>query len=102
MFRVPFDASRFVYRVFSFKNLKIPVSNSTASVGLSSLAELEGLATEGALVDLALRRTGERHPVVVEFDDSVGRLACHVVNRILLLGTTINKKQSKPVFHCWA
>lgn len=50
---------------------------------LPSLAELERLPPERALVDLAFGSARERHTVVVELDDGVGRLAGHIVDRVL-------------------
>jgi hypothetical protein len=42
------------------------VSSSGTSIGLTTLAELEGLTAEGTLVDLAFLGSGERYAVVFE------------------------------------
>mmetsp|Transcript_45581 Transcript_45581/g.121197 ORF Transcript_45581/g.121197 Transcript_45581/m.121197 type:complete len:372 (+) Transcript_45581:1171-2286(+) len=60
------------------------VSNSGAAVSLTTLAKLEGLTTEGTLVDLALLSTRERHAIVLELNDSARGLTTHVLNSILV------------------
>lgn len=54
------------------------VGGGGAAVRLSTLAELERLSTERALVDLALRSAGEGETVVLELEDRVGSLTAPV------------------------
>lgn len=61
----------------------LPVSDSTTPMRLASLAELEGLSSEGPLIDPALGGARERHAVVVQLDDSVRCLPSHVVDGVL-------------------
>lgn len=60
------------------------VRDSTGTVRLPALAELLRLATEGPLVDPAFLGTRERHTVVLQLDDGLGRLTRHVVDRVLV------------------
>ena len=46
------------------------VSHSTTSMGLTALAIVVALATEGPLVDFALLGTAERHTVVFKLKSS--------------------------------
>jgi len=79
-----------------------PVSSSSTTVGLPTLAVLEGLAAKGTLIDLAFLRPRERNTImfklnqadlesnksiylcVTYFNDSIGSFAAHVVNSILV------------------
>ncbi|SGY16829.1 BQ5605_C012g07003 [Microbotryum silenes-dioicae] len=60
------------------------VSGGSASVRLSTLAELERLTTERALVNFALLGAGEGKTVVLELENRVRRLSAHVVDGILV------------------
>lgn len=60
------------------------IGHRTASMGLAALAELQALAAERTLVYLAVLGAGEGHAVVLQFDDSLGRLPCHVVYSVLI------------------
>lgn len=51
------------------------VGGGSAAVSLSTLAELERLSTESALVDLALLGTREGKAVVLKLENRVGSLA---------------------------
>ena len=64
-----------------------PVRYTAASVSLASLAELVALASEGSLVDLALRGAAEGHAVVLKLNDGGGSLPGHVVDSILTIDT---------------
>ena len=61
-----------------------PVRSAGTPVGLASPAEVEGLASEGALVDLAILSTGEGQAVVLELTDGCmdqevrGSPLCHM------------------------
>lgn len=61
-----------------------PVGGSSAAVGLAALAELERLATERALVDLAVLGAREGQAEVLELDDRFGGFAAHVMDRVLV------------------
>lgn len=58
------------------------VGGSSTSVGLTTLAELERLTTEGTLVDLALVGSGEWQTKVLKLDDGSWCLSAHVLNGI--------------------
>ena len=60
------------------------VLHAGAAVGLPTVAELKRLATEGALIDLAVVRAGERHAVVLQLDDCLRCNLAHVVDGILV------------------
>lgn len=60
------------------------ISDGTTSVRLSTLAELQALTTESALIDLSILGTREGHAVVLQFDDSLGCLTCHIMDGILI------------------
>ena len=49
-----------------------------------TFTELSGHATKGALIDLAFLGAGERHAVVLKFDDRGNRFAGHVLNGVLI------------------
>jgi len=60
------------------------VSDSAASVCLSTLAVLLRLTTESTLVNLALSGSAEWHAVRFEFSDSEGCLTSHVLHSVLI------------------
>jgi len=60
------------------------ISGTGTSVSLSPRSKFEGLASESALVDLAVVSTREREAVRFELKDSLGRFTAHVVNRVLV------------------
>mmetsp|Transcript_157687 Transcript_157687/g.505719 ORF Transcript_157687/g.505719 Transcript_157687/m.505719 type:complete len:246 (-) Transcript_157687:2-739(-) len=60
------------------------VCRSRATVCLTTLAELQALAAEGALVDLALRGARERQAEGFELQDDLGRQAAHVLDGVLV------------------
>lgn len=78
------------------------IGGGSATVGLTTLSELEGLTTEGTLVDLSLSSTREGDTEVFELkkafqlrvtiepnrrlhlNDSVGGLPTHIMNSILI------------------
>mmetsp|Transcript_18145 Transcript_18145/g.53028 ORF Transcript_18145/g.53028 Transcript_18145/m.53028 type:complete len:423 (-) Transcript_18145:356-1624(-) len=60
------------------------VRSSRATVRLATLAKVQGLASEGALVDLALLGARKGHPEGLELEDSFGSLAAHVVDGVLI------------------
>src|SRR6056297_270073 len=49
-----------------------------------ALAHARGHAAEGPLVDAPILGARERHTVVLEFDDGVGRLLAHVLDGVLV------------------
>ena len=49
-----------------------------------ALTIMRGHATKRALVNSTFLGTRERHTVMLEFDDGIGRLLAHVLNRILV------------------
>ena len=61
-----------------------PVRGARAPVRLATLAVVQRLAPEGALVDLAVVGATEGQAVVLELDHSLGRLAAHVLDGILV------------------
>ena len=61
------------------------VGGGRAAVGLAALAVVERLATEGALIDLALVGAREGQAVVLELDDGGWGLAAHVLDGVLVL-----------------
>lgn len=61
-----------------------PVSNAAATMGLSTLAVVVALTAESTLVDLAIGCAGEGHAIVLQLDDSLGCLAGHVVDGVLV------------------
>ena len=60
------------------------VSHSSASVGLTALAKVSRLASEGPLVDLTLASSAERHTVGLELKNGFGCLPGHVLDGILI------------------
>mmetsp|Transcript_45256 Transcript_45256/g.61374 ORF Transcript_45256/g.61374 Transcript_45256/m.61374 type:complete len:297 (+) Transcript_45256:794-1684(+) len=60
------------------------VSNSAASVSLTSLTEILRLSTESSLVDHTLIVTRERHTVGLELSDGNWCLSGHVVDGVLV------------------
>jgi len=60
------------------------ISDSGATVGLTTLAKLQTLTTKGTLVDLALLGSGEGDTVVLQLDNTVRGLATHVMDSILI------------------
>ena len=60
------------------------VSHSSASVGLTTLAEVSRLASKGSLVDLTLASSAERHAVGLELENGSGGLSGHVLDGILI------------------
>jgi signal transduction histidine kinase len=60
------------------------VGRAGASVRLTALSKVQGLAAERALVDLALGRPGEGQAVILQLNDRLGGLAAHVLDGILV------------------
>ena len=60
------------------------VGDGAAAVGLTSLSVVDGLSTEGSLVDLALAGTRERHSVGLELTHGDGSLSSHVLDSVLV------------------
>ena len=60
------------------------VSDSTASVSLSTLAKICGLTTEGSLVDLTVTGSAEGHTIGLELADSDRGLPSHILDGILI------------------
>mmetsp|Transcript_69425 Transcript_69425/g.145005 ORF Transcript_69425/g.145005 Transcript_69425/m.145005 type:complete len:556 (-) Transcript_69425:101-1768(-) len=60
------------------------VGSGRASVGLATLAELQALTTEGALVDLAFRSSGEGQTEGLQLQDDLRGQSAHVLNGILI------------------
>ena len=60
------------------------VGDSTASVGLATLAEVSGLTSEGSLVDLTLAGSAEGHTVGFKLSDSERSLSSHVLDGVLI------------------
>mmetsp|Transcript_3468 Transcript_3468/g.4859 ORF Transcript_3468/g.4859 Transcript_3468/m.4859 type:complete len:531 (-) Transcript_3468:80-1672(-) len=60
------------------------VRGARAAVGLAALAEVQALAAERALVDLALLRAAEGQPELLQLQHRLGRLAAHVVDGVLV------------------
>mmetsp|Transcript_27195 Transcript_27195/g.33827 ORF Transcript_27195/g.33827 Transcript_27195/m.33827 type:complete len:379 (-) Transcript_27195:7-1143(-) len=60
------------------------VGDGAASVGLTTLAEVSGLATEGTLVDLAVASAAEGHTVGLKLAHGNGRLTSHVLDGVLV------------------
>mmetsp|Transcript_22347 Transcript_22347/g.35719 ORF Transcript_22347/g.35719 Transcript_22347/m.35719 type:complete len:683 (-) Transcript_22347:5097-7145(-) len=59
-----------------------PVGGRTGALHRGSFAELGGVATKRTLVNLALFGAGERHAVVFQLIDGLGRLAGEVFHRV--------------------
>ena len=55
-----------------------------ATVRLATFAEVERLTAERSLINFAVVCARKRQTVVFELDDSLGRFAAHVLNRILV------------------
>ena len=64
------------------------VGNSAATIGLTTFAELCGLASEGSLVNFSIGSTTKWHTVAFKFTDCNWGLSCHVMDGVLV---------SKPV-----
>ena len=60
------------------------ISDSAASVSLSTLAEICGLTTEGSLVDLTVTCSAEGHTIGLELTDSDRSLPSHILDGILI------------------
>lgn len=60
------------------------ISHSCASVGLTTLAKVSRLASEGPLVDLTLASSAERHTVRFELKNGGGCFPSHVLDGILI------------------
>lgn len=60
------------------------VSNSTAAVGLTTLAKLTRLPSKGSLVDFAFCRAREGHSVGFEFANSNRGFSRHVLDSVLV------------------
>lgn len=61
-----------------------PVGDRTAPMRLATLAVVVALAAERALIDLALLGARERHAVVLQLNDGLGRLARHIMDGVLV------------------
>merc|ERR1719348_585299 len=66
------------------KTVPSSVSNTAASVSLTSFAVLVALASKCSLIDLTLGGSAEGHSVVLQLNDSCWSLSCHVVDGILV------------------
>ena len=60
------------------------VGHSSASVGLTALAKIGRLASEGSLVDLTFASSAERHTIGLKLKNGGGSLSGHVLNGILV------------------
>jgi hypothetical protein len=60
------------------------VRGGSAAVGLATLAELERLSAESALIDFALLGTREGKTEVLELENGARRLTAHVVDGVLV------------------
>ncbi len=60
------------------------VGSRAGALRRRATAIVGGHAAEGALVDLAIFGTAERHAVVFEFVDGIGRIAAQVFDRVLV------------------
>jgi hypothetical protein len=58
------------------------VGGGAGALHRGAFAELGGVAAEGALVDLAFLGAGERHAVMFQLVDRLGRLAREVFHRV--------------------
>jgi len=61
-----------------------PVRRARAAVRLPASAVIEALASERALIDFPVVGSRERQAVVFELDHRLGRLAAHVLDRVLV------------------
>ena len=66
------------------KSVTSTIRGSSTTGGLSSLTKVQGLTTEGTLVDLTVLGTRERDTIVLQLVDSLGGLSAHVLNGILV------------------
>jgi hypothetical protein len=60
------------------------ISNSAASVGLTSLSEVLRLSTKGSLINLAFIGSRERHAVALQLINGFGSFSSHVLNSVLI------------------
>lgn len=60
------------------------IGDAAASMGLTTLAELQTLTAKGSLVDLALLGSREWHSVVFELDDCIWSNLAHVLDSVLI------------------
>ena len=60
------------------------VRRGTGARGLAALTVILGLAAEGALVDAALFRAGERQAHVLQFEHGLGADTAHVLDGVLV------------------
>jgi hypothetical protein len=60
------------------------IGSGGAASGLTSLSELQGLTSEGSLVDGSVGVTREWHSIALQFDDGGWSLAAHILDGVLI------------------